>query len=110
MYISVSAVTPDNFPFFVQRSEDVRKALAKIPAEKPIKTQGSDGFPYPTIKPHPTPNHYTWESKTDDMAYTETSLANFAHGTTVFPFSFTILHQQPFICSPDNGHNPRHGT
>ena len=35
---------------------------------------------YPTVKSQPIPNHYTWESKADDIAYTIFSLANFAHG------------------------------
>lgn len=81
-YISpVSALTPDNFLFFsVQRGEDIRKALAKSPTRKPIKITGSDGVSYPTVRSQPIPNHYTWESEEDDIAYTEFYLANFAHG------------------------------
>ncbi|KIM37703.1 hypothetical protein M413DRAFT_253840 [Hebeloma cylindrosporum] len=74
------AVTPDNFRFFaVQRGDDVRRALAKLPADKPVKIQGSDGISYPTVKSQPIPNNYTWETKADDIAYTEFTLANFAH-------------------------------
>ncbi|KAI5460743.1 kinase-like domain-containing protein [Mariannaea sp. PMI_226] len=74
------AVTPDNFLFFsVQQGKSVRKALAKFPVDKPIKVQGSDGIWYSTVKSQPIPNHYTWESKADDIAYTIFSLANFAH-------------------------------
>ncbi|KIM37704.1 hypothetical protein M413DRAFT_421318 [Hebeloma cylindrosporum] len=73
-------VTPDNFLFFsIQRADDVRQALAKVPANKPVKIQGSDGVWYPTVKSQPIPNHYTWESKADDIAYTNFRLANFAH-------------------------------
>ena len=81
----ISAVTPDNFLFFsVQRGEDLRKVLAKLPAEKPVKIQASDGVSYPTVKSQPIPHHYTWKSEADDIAYTEISLANFAHGMLVF--------------------------
>ena len=86
-YIPVSAVTPDNFS--VQRGEDIRKALAKLPADRPVKIQGSDGVSYPTVKSQPIPNHYTWEFK-DDIAYTEFRLANFAHGN--MPFLFHWFH------------------
>jgi len=91
------AVTPDNFLFFsVQRGEDVRKALAKLPAEKPVKIQGSDGVSYPTVKSQPIPNHYTWESKADDIAYTIISLANFAHARqTTATFLDTPKNIQP---------------
>jgi hypothetical protein len=85
----LSAVTPDNFLFFsVQRGCDVRRALAKMPADRPIKIQGRDGVSYPTVKSQPMPNHYTWESKEDDIAYASITLANFAHGTPVFPSGF----------------------
>ena len=93
IYILVSAVTPDNFLFFsVQRGVDVRKALAKAPADKPVKIQGSDGVWYPTVKSQPIPNHYTWESKADDIAYTTFSLANFAHGNAcLFPWFHELI-------------------
>lgn len=74
------AVTPDNFLFFsVQRGDDVRRAVAKVPADKPVKIKGSDGVWYPTVKSQPIPNHYTRESKADDIAHAEFSLVNFAH-------------------------------
>ncbi|EDR01355.1 uncharacterized protein LACBIDRAFT_312250 [Laccaria bicolor S238N-H82] len=74
------AVTPDNFLFVsVQQGDQVRKVLAKAPADKSVKIQGSDGVSYPTVKSQPIPNHYTWESKADDIAYTIFNLANFAH-------------------------------
>ena len=34
------------------------------------------------------PHHYTWEFKEDDIAYASITLANFAHGTPVFPSDF----------------------
>ena len=77
----VSAVTPDNFLFVsVEQGDQVRQVLAKAPADKPVKIQGSDGVSYPTVKSQPIPNHYTWESKADDIAYTIFTLANFTHG------------------------------
>ena len=95
--IFISAVTPDNFLFFsVQRGEDLRKVLAKLPADKPVKIQGSDGVWYPTVKSQPIPNHYTWESKADDIAYATINLANFSHGIYLsfffFHFSFSDLY------------------
>ena len=92
MHTPVSAVTPDNFLFFsVQQGDEVRRALAKVPADRPVKIQGSDGFSYPTVKSQPIPNHYTWESEADDIAYTIFSLANFAHGNASPSTGFTIF-------------------
>ncbi|EDR06284.1 uncharacterized protein LACBIDRAFT_300353 [Laccaria bicolor S238N-H82] len=90
------AVTPDNFLFWsVERGVDVRKALGKVPADKPVKIQGSDGVPYPTVKSQPIPNHYTWKSDADDIAYTEFRLANFAHGNTTATTLDTPKNIQP---------------
>ncbi|KIJ96067.1 hypothetical protein K443DRAFT_682540 [Laccaria amethystina LaAM-08-1] len=76
----IDGVTPDNFLFFsFQWGDDVRKALAKVPADKPVKIQGSDGVPYPTVRLQPIPNHYTSESKANDIAYTIFSLAKLTH-------------------------------
>lgn len=74
------AVTSDNFLFWsVQRGVDVREAFANVPADKPVTVQGRDGISYPTVKSQPSPNHYTWESQADDIAYATFYLANFAH-------------------------------
>ena len=34
------------------------------------------------------PNNDTWESKEEDIAYASITLANFGHGTPVFPPGF----------------------
>jgi serine/threonine protein kinase len=89
---TASAVTPDNFLFFsVQLGDDVREALAKVPADKPVRIEGRDGVWYPTVKSQPIPNHYTWESKADDIAYAVFSLANFAHGNACIFCRFHVL-------------------
>ncbi|EDR02964.1 uncharacterized protein LACBIDRAFT_331989 [Laccaria bicolor S238N-H82] len=100
------AVTSDNFLFWsVQWGVDVRKALANVPADKPVTVQGSDGVSYPTVKSQPSPNHYTWESKADDIAYATFHLANFAHGNACL---FYWFHDLIVNNSPDNCHNPQH--
>ena len=90
--LPLSAVTPDNFHFWsVERGDDVRKALGKVPTNKPVKIQGSDGVSYPTFKSQPIPNHYTWESDADDIAYATFKLANFAHGNACLSYWFHDL-------------------
>ena len=58
-------------------------ALRQLPLRPSLScstNKGSNRVLYPTVKSQPIPNHYTWESKADDIAYTIFSLANFAHG------------------------------
>ena len=37
------------------------------------------------------PNHYTWESEEDDIAYASITLANFAHGMPGFNDNLTLI-------------------